>query len=98
MYTSHKIHTHNKCLAILELIQKVNNRLEIIRGQIHLYDNSKWDHPIRLFNNRREDFTDSQEYYQKVKERLVRYYYRTFKTLIPTELEAPTLFTQKTEE
>lgn len=97
MYTSHKIHTHNKCLAILELIQKVNNRIEDIRSRLHLYDHSRWDHNIRLFN-KRDDFTEAQEYYGKVKERLVRYYYRTFKTLIPTELEAPTLFTQKTEE
>lgn len=96
MYTSHKIHTHNKCLAILELIQKVNNRIEVLRSDLARFDNSSWDMPIRLMN-KREDYIEAQEYYKKVKERLVRYYYRTFETLMPTELEAPTLFTQKTE-
>lgn len=93
MYTSHKIHTHNKCLAILELIQKVNNRIESKRSDLHRYDNSKWDDPIQLFN-KRNDFIEAQEYYQKVKDRLVKYYYRTFNNLLPKEMEAPTFHRQ----
>lgn len=83
-------------MAILELIQKVNNRLEDIRSRLHLYDHSRWDAPIQLFN-KREDFLEANDYYKKVKERLVKYYYRTFETLLPKEIETsdiPTLFTQ----
>lgn len=82
MYTSHKIHTHNKCLCILEMIQKVNNLIEHSRSAIHRYDNAKDDfEPIRLMNNR-QGLTKQYFHYTRVKERLVNYYRNTFNSLL----------------
>ena len=77
MYTSLPIKVHSKCLCILEMIQKVNNRIESKKSSLHLYDNTKdWSAPIRLMNNRK-DFETAIAQMQKVKERLVQYYNNT---------------------
>lgn len=83
MYTSHKIHTHNKCLCILEMIKEVNNRIERNRADLKLYDNSRWDSPIQIMN-RRQDFFDRMQRYAKIKNRLVSYYENTIAQLTNT--------------
>lgn len=83
MYTSRPIKHHNKCLAILEMIQKVNNRIEEQRCRLHHYDNTKDRYaPIRLMN-KRDDIVERIESNKAVAARLERYYERTFVQLLP---------------
>lgn len=80
MYTSNKIHIHNKCLCILEMIQTVNNRIENARAKLFAYEHSKWDSIIRIMHSR-EDLRNDYDRMQAVKERLVKYYENTFSKL-----------------
>lgn len=83
MYTSKPIKHHNKCLAILEMIQKVNNRIEEQRNRLYHYDNTKNPYaPIRLMNTR-ESIVDRMESNKAIAARLERYYERTFVQLLP---------------
>lgn len=81
MYTSHKIHTHNKCLCILEMIQAANNRMEKARVNLLSYENSKWNSITRLMYCR-EDLRNEYDRMQAVKNRLVNYYLNTMQSLI----------------
>ena len=80
MYTNKPIRIHSKCLLILEMIQKVSNRIAETESNIYLYDNAKWYNNIRLFN-KRVDFTDRLEHLKKVKARLINYYRNTLEQL-----------------
>lgn len=48
-YTNKSIRLHNKCLAMLDLIQQANNRKEKYWADKRLYENAKSNDPIRLF-------------------------------------------------
>lgn len=73
MVTSKFIHLHSKCLAILMMIQKVNNRIEEGRSKLARYDVAKDFDNIRLFNTR-EGIIRRSEKNKAIKSRLVRYY------------------------
>ena len=80
MYTNSFIRLHSKCLAILDLIQQVNNRLEANRSDLHHFDNSGPFSNIRLFTTRRE-ITDRVSRNKVIRERLVNWYADTMTAL-----------------
>jgi hypothetical protein len=86
-YTNKAIHLHSKCLGILEMIKRVNNRIEERRSKIHLMDNSDWLSPVNLMNTRTNVVYELAHYHQ-VKKRLVSYYCNTMLNLITPAIEA----------
>ena len=83
MYTSKPIKHHNKCLAILEMIQTANNRIEAERSRLYHYDNTKDTYsPVRLFHTR-EGIIEVMDHWKAVAARLERYYEKTFVQLLP---------------
>ena len=74
MVTSKLIGLHNKCTAILAMIERVNLRIEAERSILYLYDSvSSPFHIIKLTNNRC-DIIKALDYEKKIKDRITAYY------------------------
>lgn len=80
-YTNKSIRLHNKCLAMLELIQKSTNRAEEQWANLRLYHNSKWDAPIRLMNRTDERIRQNIVRYETLSSWLVKRYQKAMKEL-----------------
>ena len=81
MITTQNIRLHAKCLAILEMIQTVNNRISAAKTEIRIYDNGDPLNFLRLFTDR-DELVDTIEHNMRVKERLAAYYADTLIRLI----------------
>ena len=85
MYTNKSIHLHSKCLAILDMIQRVNNRLADEKSKLKIYNNNV--EQKRFFSmlnilNTAEGIQAEINHQTKLKERLVRSYANTVENLI----------------
>ena len=85
MYTTKPIRLHSKCLVILELIQKCNNRINVFESDLYHYDNAKSDFEMIRLMHRRESFTDSISRYKELKVYLVMKYQKVMIELMPPE-------------
>jgi hypothetical protein len=81
MITTQNIRLHAKCLAILEMIQTVNNRISAAKADIRIYDNGDPLNFLRLFTDR-DELVATVEHNKRVKERLAAYYADTLVALI----------------
>ena len=81
MITTQHIRLHSKCLAILAMIQKVNNRISQAKSDIHAHDNGDPLNFLRLFVDR-DELVNEVTHNMRVKQRLVRYYADTMEALI----------------
>ena len=81
MLTNKFIKLHNKCAAIMELIQTVNNRLSRATSDLYLYDNVPPLHTIRLFTTR-TILLNTIAHLKKVRQRLICYYADTNMAII----------------
>ena len=52
MYTNKSIRLHSRCLEVLEMIQKINYRIDEKKLTLVRYDSSKWYDSIQVCNNR----------------------------------------------
>lgn len=82
MYTNKPIRIHSKCLCILEMIQKINSRIESEKANLNTFDNARHFDIIRLINSR-ASIVARIENAKEVKGRLVDYYNNTAQELLP---------------
>ena len=76
MQTYYLTKMHTKCIAILELIQQNNNRMQVLESNLHHCLHGHRDNPIRLFQ-RPKDIQQDIEDRQKIAKRLENYYLNT---------------------
>ena len=76
MYTLKQIQLHTKCLCILELINKANERLNDASERLSKFQSGTWDMPI-VFMNKESDLKHDIIYRSQVLQRLTIYYNRT---------------------
>jgi len=82
MYVNKKIELHAKCLAVLGMIGRLNERISQSERRLHNWDRAGWDANIRLMW-KREEISYRIETDCLIKERLVNYYQRTMGKLMP---------------
>ena len=76
-YTSKSIRLHSKCLAILEMIQKVSNYIEGTKKELSGWDKcGPYDMPRLMFS--RSLYENKLSRFQAIRNRLIRYYASTF--------------------
>ena len=95
-YTNQPIKLHSKCLCILEIIQKSNNRYENCKSRLYAYNQCKDPFaPIRLMW-RREELEGKVNHYEAVSKRLEQYYANTFAAIVERAIIRGEQLTQTT--
>ena len=69
-YTNQSIRLHSKCLEILEMLQKIGNRIEENKRSIKLWE-SRDSFPL----TNKKWFIERLEINEKIRERLAFYYF-----------------------
>lgn len=73
MYTTKSIRLHSKCLAILEMIQKINNRIEADKKWLQDWDRcGMLDMPKLMWKRWKGEDTLIRD--EAIKARMLRYY------------------------
>lgn len=79
MYTNKPIRIHSKCLAILEMIQKCNNRIADYESRLTMgASTNDW---MYQFMNDKKYLSNMLDTHRAMKERLVNYYHHTMENL-----------------
>jgi len=86
MLVNKKIELHAKCLAVLGMIGRLNERISQSERRLHNWDRAGWDANIRLMW-KREEISYRIETDCLIKERLVNYYQRTLDKLHETAVQ-----------
>jgi len=86
MYVNKKIELHTKCLAVLGMIGRLNERISRSERRLANWDRSGWDANIRLMW-KREDLAYKIESDYTSRERLVNYYEKTTGKLHETAVQ-----------
>lgn len=80
-YTNRSIRLHNKCLAILDLIQQSNNRAEDKRSLLARYDACKRHYEVTRLMHERYWIVNTKERYERLSQWLVNRYIIAFTEL-----------------
>ena len=80
MYVNKKIELHAKCLAVLCLIGRLNDRIAADEITLGNWERAKWDDIVKL-TWRREEIESRIETGYATRERLVNYYSKIFSQL-----------------
>ena len=86
MYVNKKIELHTKCLAVLCLIGRLNERICENEKTLHYWDRANYDANIRM-TYKREDLAYNIETGYATRERLVNYYEKTAGKLHETAVQ-----------
>ena len=81
-YTNQPIKLHSKCLSILDMIQKSNNRLEDFKSRLYAYKQCENPFALVRLMYRREGLEEQINHYQAVSQRLEQYYANTFAAIV----------------
>ena len=86
MYVNKKIELHAKCLAVLCLIGRLNDRIAADEITLGNWERAKWDDIVKL-TWRREEIESRIETGYATRERLVNYYEKTAGKLHETTVQ-----------